>query len=560
MACVLLAAACNKDNTPEQTPDSIEFADSRVTVEGLRNNDVKVRFSATSNWVASVDSDWMTAFPMAGKAGDAEITLIAKSSNVTGEDRECTLTVKSGDAEESITVVQGATDVLLLEKSEIIVSPEGEQVHLKFSSNVSGRMVLYTYTDNVRDWILPVKDANTKAMDSYEYILEVVANPDHDSRSAEFYIEIVNPDNPDETYIASEIITIFQEGIPVDTSTDYSSDGTWKQIHTHTAGAGVPIVLMGDGFADVDIASGYYEKIMQKAMDNLFSEEPMNSLRDYFDVWYVTAVSRNNAFGDGYSTCFGCKFDEEGSSRITGSENTVLTYIYKVPALASMEQLCKTLAIVLLNSSVYAGTTGFGFDGFDEFGLAFCPVVDGPESERFRSVLVHEAIGHGFAKLYDEYAYETYGNISISTMDQVLRLQNNYGWAANVSVYNPDVPWKRMLSDERYALPDAYGEVLGIYEGACTYWTGAWRPTDDSMMRTNRHGFNAPSREAIYKRTMKSAFGKDWEYVYEDFVTFDQTHLPQPSVTSLGVAENNNDFRPLPAPYFAGRSMEGFTF
>ena len=34
--------------------------------------------------------------------------------------------------------------------------------------------------------------------------------------------------------------------------------------------------------------------------------------------------------------------------------------------------------------------------------------------------------------------------------------------------------------------------------------------------------FNAPSREAIYKRAMKLAYGDSWTYDYEEFVKFDE--------------------------------------
>ena len=37
-------------------------------------------------------------------------------------------------------------------------------------------------------------------------------------------------------------------------------------------------------------------------------------------------------------------------------------------------------------------------------------------------------------------------------------------------------------------------------------------------------GFNAPSREAIYYRIHKLAFGTTWEYDYESFVKWDQEY------------------------------------
>ena len=40
-------------------------------------------------------------------------------------------------------------------------------------------------------------------------------------------------------------------------------------------------------------------------------------------------------------------------------------------------------------------------------------------------------------------------------------------------------------------------------------------------MRNNTGAFNAPSREAIYYRIHKLAYGDDWSYDYETFVKYD---------------------------------------
>ncbi|MBR5035318.1 MAG: hypothetical protein IKX71_08430, partial [Bacteroidales bacterium] len=50
---------------------------------------------------------------------------------------------------------------------------------------------------------------------------------------------------------------------------------------------------------------------------------------------------------------------------------------------------------------------------------------------------------------------------------------------------------------------------------------GIWRPSQTSIMATNEGGFNAPSREAIYYRMHKLAFGREWEYDFETFVEYD---------------------------------------
>lgn len=44
--------------------------------------------------------------------------------------------------------------------------------------------------------------------------------------------------------------------------------------------------------------------------------------------------------------------------------------------------------------------------------------------------------------------------------------------------------------------------------------------------------FNAPSREAIYYRIHKLAYGKDWQYNFEDFVQWDLKNIQSESKTS----------------------------
>ena len=75
--------------------------------------------------------------------------------------------------------------------------------------------------------------------------------------------------------------------------------------------------------------------------------------------------------------------------------------------------------------------------------------------------------------------------------------------------------WSHFLSDARYS------GLVGIYQGALTYQYGAYRPTENSIMRHNVGGYNAPSREAIYKRIMTLSEGNGWKYDYEAFVAYD---------------------------------------
>ena len=52
---------------------------------------------------------------------------------------------------------------------------------------------------------------------------------------------------------------------------------------------------------------------------------------------------------------------------------------------------------------------------------------------------------------------------------------------------------------------------------------------------------------------MQLAYGDGWTYDYEEFVAFDQAHLPQPVGTQTKAADDGT--RPFAVPRFAGRPL-----
>lgn len=78
-------------------------------------------------------------------------------------------------------------------------------------------------------------------------------------------------------------------------------------------------------------------------------------------------------------------------------------------------------------------------------------------------------------------------------------------------------------------------------------------------MDNNTGGFNAPSREAIYYRINKLAYGKDWEYDYEDFVEYDAINRSA-SAESVSVARSRRSnyvevhVQPTAPPVVVGKS------
>lgn len=514
---------------------SLQSDTDEITLSSEANAQAIIRFTSTREWTATTRSEWLKVTPTSGEAGNCEVTVTAYSSNNDTDSRSAVLQLVSAGLTQSITVTQSAADYVEPEQNIYYVDSEETSLQIYFTTNLStDELSIY----GTSSWL--VQSENSRADQRYILKLTAQANTDANPRVAyiNFYKSTQNPQKD----LPLNSITIIQDGKGTTTSTDYSADKTVHILQQASQGTGLPIVLMGDGFLDTQIADGTYDKVMNKAMENLFTEEPLKSLRNYFNVYSVTAVSRTQRF-DGSNTTFKCWMEGGTSTLVGGDEETVEEYAKCVEGI----DLSETLAVVVLNSSAYAGTTYFGYGTttqMSEQAIAYCPIIYDLENEAFREVLVHEAVGHGFAKLEDEYSYE--GSIPSDEIEKVQTLQS-FGWAQNVDFTQnkSTVLWASFLNDSRYE-----DEKIDIYEGACTYMYGVYRPTEDSMMNSNTCGFNAPSRKAIYDMVMKR--GANRTPTYEDFVAFDLQHASQTQNLSRSSAQPH---RPFARPHFVNRPL-----
>ncbi len=515
LAFLMLLTSCHK----EMESVAFENVTESVTLQSVVGDEAFISFTSFGTWNVTTDAAWLSLSPLSGDAGEGQVKVTAVFENNSNQVREAKVKLTSGDEACEISVFQEVGDYVLPEKEEYLIGVEGGVFTIYFETNVDVEKLKVYTSSEPGSWLRQETTSRSAASETHEVSLHATSNKGGMSRSA--YLLFVREEDGVQKELAT--VKISQQGGQVLESVDFSEDGKIDTLQQHAKGEGIPIVLMGDGFVDQELADGTYRRVMEKAMENLFTEEPVKSLREYFDVFMINAVSENNDFGMGYKTAFSCKLAGGNSTVIKGDDVSVQVYVGKV---LKEEKKKNSLAVVVLNTSVYAGTTYLGYqDGngkFIEFAIAYCPVIETLESEHFRQVLVHEAVGHGIGKLEDEYVYPDKGNVTTLEMQRIRTMQAN-GWAQNVdfTASKDTVLWASFLTDSRYQ-----NEHLGVYEGACTYPKGAYRPSEDSMMNSNTCAFNAPSRKSLYEKVMK--IGMDTEQVlYEDFVTFDKAHLPE---------------------------------
>lgn len=304
-------------------------------------------------------------------------------------------------------------------------------------------------------------------------------------------------------------------------SSDYSMHKKVETLQSATEGNGIDIILMGDAYSDRLIKDGTYVNDARRIMDAIFSIEPIASYRKLFNVYLVNVVSKNEVVGK--NTIF---YTGTGSGTgISGFDSIVWEY----RKLATSKARHLTTTIVFSNIDANCGSTNFvltnspgGKYSMNDNDSRTIIWVGMDTGLAFESTIRHE-FGHGFAYLADEYWYEDENERVMSEADQIL-LANEAEFAdawKNIDVTGDPstIKWSKFLTDSRYL-----NENLGAFEGACLYGKGVWRPSENSIMNSGNL-FNAPSREAIYYRIHKLAYGDDWQYDYETFVQQDLKNI-----------------------------------
>lgn len=514
----LVMTGCSEDGTSSAGITWESGFSGTTEMYPVVNQSSEIKFKAESSWKASCSAKWLTFSPKSGEKGNQVITVATTSTNRTKNTRTAQLTIESGGSTKTVTIKQSG-EYAVFEHDELNFTSDGGPLNETFVSSLDQDNLFVYATNGIDEWIQST-NSNDRTRQEYKYSfqnLRVLPNTSKDPRTGAFFLTMKDKSgNP----LALDTLFIYQEGATDGyQSTDYSQDGKVSQLNIASQGKGIPIVIMGDGFVDKEIADGSYSRTINQAMEHLFSEEPIKSLREYFDVYQVTAVSKRNIFDGTSSTVFGTVPDHQ-TMGIDVDASQVMKYVKKVEGIDSIH----ALAVVIMNMNINKGVTYMMASKKNtdySYAIALCPVIDSLKSEMFRSVLVHEAVGHGFAKLADEYVRSTEGSATDDDIKKLKERQEKYGWHLNVDSEKDStkVLWTKFIYDAEFA-----NEKIGTYEGGYTFFKGVYRPSEESMMRSNDAPFNAPSRQVIYNKVMKMAL--DRTPTYQEFVEFDKAHKP----------------------------------
>ena len=306
---------------------------------------------------------------------------------------------------------------------------------------------------------------------------------------------------------------------------DYEyGDGDLITLQEAGTGNGVNIVLLADCFDAKDISEGKYLQAIQDAYGYFFDIEPYLTYKDYFNVYGVFGMSADSGMGT-VNTIREARFGSQYTLNAGVSPDFATTFA--AACVAPIDgNVSRTLILMVENSSDYSGLTYMWSDGS---AVAVVPMSTDPAPYDFQGLVHHEAGGHGFGKLADEYIYhnafvQSCGCICCGHVAEINAMKS-CGFYENISLSGnmQEVPWSHLIFDPQYS------NTVDVYEGAFYHSRGVFRSEPTSCMHNNIPYYNAISREAMVKRIMDYA-GES--YSFESFKALDKEALP--SVSTKG--------------------------
>lgn len=377
------------------------------------------------------------------------------------------------------------------------------------------------------DVAITIADMASGDVGTFEVNEGTVTNPSYKNYAGRSGQVIFKLDDKDYTYAVD--VEQYHSDYP---------DGMVETLQTATVGNGIDIVFIGDGYDAKDIAKGTFRTNAVDGYVHFFDVEPYKTYKNYFNVYVVTAMSDESGIGT-LNTIVDTKF---GS---TFTQNRILclkqddAFQWAKKANASMD-LSKSLVIMLQNSSTYEGITYMYGDGS---ALACCPVSTDAYPYDFRGIVQHEAGGHGFGKLGDEYIYHNAFIQNCSCLDGCDHpLSDNdtkssygsfksLGWYKNLSMIADahKVPWAHLIYNNQYS------DYVDMYEGGYMHTRGIYRSEATSCMNNNIPYYSAISRQAIVER-IKEYAGE--EFTLESFYALDKDDFGPTSKASSGAKRN----------------------
>ena len=301
----------------------------------------------------------------------------------------------------------------------------------------------------------------------------------------------------------------------------YYDDGEVKRLQSSSYSTPLNIVIVGDGYKKMNLmeGNGKFERNAQSAMNAFFKIEPFASFKDRFNVYMVAYSSEHEGprlqveLEEGesapvHNTKFGTSYKGSNNTYVDCNKDIVQSVVRNVVGLDTEAEYYRTIVIMLVNTELYLGSTDYTHqvtsndsgDGYGSMGIAMIASSHMGTEDLIR----HEAGGHAFGRLGDEYDVNWY------TKDLVNQ-RHSVGFYWNVSTNTST--WAE-FTNNGYTSDEV---TYDLYCGGQLYRSTRMK----GMMYETSGNFNAVCRKLIYERIIKQTQGSS-AYSFANFKAYDQ--------------------------------------
>lgn len=503
---LLILASCSNSNEEDAGGTYLLFSPESISFDYL-GGEKQIIVDTNTQWeIKSSLADWITI----GEVTDKKITIGVKR-NDSDMQRIKTVEFLTKDKKVyTLSIKQSAKGKLYFISTEpLYIDASENEYEVNIESNINYQMSILGNDEN---WITASYGNNNTLIgnissgnkESNKIHINVKENKLTEARNANLVVY-------NSIYQLSDTLQIIQDGIKEATDGRKYEDGECILLQEGILGH-INLVIMGDAFTSEDLyQDGKYEQCIRKAMDYYFTIEPFSSYRDYFDIYMVVVESPTDYIGSKENLNLSTQRNKFSIAYGNGTEivcNADLVLEYARKTKKNIQDTPEHV-IVVLNDDKYAGTT-YLFDAGNS--IALCPMSSEPSPNDFEGLIHHEACGHGFGFLCDEYVYYQ-SQLPKESKDRIQEWQQ-LGFQMNVDFTNDPsaVLWKDFIGLNQY-------NEVGLFEGGYMYQYGIWRSEENSCMNNNIPYFNVQSRWCIVKRIMQLA---DIPFTHNDFIIHDK--------------------------------------
>jgi hypothetical protein len=417
-----------------QTPNMITVsANTLIFDDQIIPVTKEITVKSTLKWTVETTAEWLSIWPRSSASASVKMTVTAQP-NVSEGERTAQVIITTDLRNEIITVTQKKTSRFIISTDSLELPDKGYDAAKKAYYRYIRITSSNSWTASISaDWL----DMEKTGGEQGSGLIKVYAKTNNNGGAdREADITITSGEQSEKIHV--------KQGF----TGDYWNDNDVKIVRKHTRGAGVPVVIVGDGFDRQDLRKGgWWEMWATRLAVNHFLDVEMfrdPEIQDYLDVYILFSESQERGINYAPYTKTKTKFNASVSEDWSGAINAAIAAVNRNRAEANnaQEATWDNISVMFMANSAYPGNAS---DPLSRMGV---------DEQSYDYWALHEFGGHILGNVPDLYGNDgsSKGNaVTQSTKDNMDKAHDNgLEWYVDYHTDAASVVWKEFIGATGY--------------------------------------------------------------------------------------------------------------